>query len=168
MKLSLNKKRKTTKKICEQSFSIVPYIDTSKKQFILSKLLEYYNEIKEDDIGYIICSIRAQIDSLIIAIVTDIEMDENTDYETMLSSGLIDMIRKTVTNYDEIYQDALFLIQTTKLSEMFPDIGGVFSTLTDTLNNMSPEQKENFELIMRASLANSASNSILKSVMGDS
>lgn len=168
MKLKLNKKRKSTKTICEQTFSVIPYVDTSKKQFVLSKLLEYYNGIKDGDFGFVICSLRAQLDCLIVAVTTDVDLDENDDYELLLSSGFIDIVRKSVINYEEVYQDALFFIQMEKLSELFPDVNGVFDKLSSTLNNMSPEQKENFELITRASLANSASNSILKSIMGDS
>jgi len=168
MKLNLNNKRKLTRTINGQSFSVVPYIDTTKKQFILTKVLEYYEEMTGEDFQYVVCTLRAEIDTLIIKIVTDIEFDEDTSYDKLLSSGLINVVRDSVINYDEIYQDALFVIQTTKIASLFPDIDGVFDKVASTLNNMSPEQKENFEVITRASLANSASNSILKNLMGDS
>ena len=49
MKLNLNNKRKLTRTINGQSFSVIPYIDTTKKQFILTKVLEYYEEMTGED-----------------------------------------------------------------------------------------------------------------------
>lgn len=170
MKIKLNKKRKVTRTICSQTFSLVPYINLSQKEYILNKLVEYYNESKEESFTKLIMELRANLDVLVLQAVTDIEVDEDSSYEDMISSGLIELIKKSIINYDEIYQDAFYFLQTTKLMSLLPDTKSLtdsFSSLPKMFENMSSEQKENLNMVVKASLANSASNSILGAIKDD-
>lgn len=169
MKLDLNKKRKVTKKICGQEFSLIPYVNLSQKDFILNKLSEYYEESKEEDFTQLILEIRANLDILIIKATTDIEIDKESSYEDMITSGLIDLIRKSVINYEEVYQDAFYLLQVSRISSLLPNeksLTDSFNSIPKMFENMSPDEKENLDMIVRASLANSTSNAILSDIKG--
>lgn len=166
MKLNLSKKRKSKKTINGQEFYVIPYVSVSAKRFILSKLEEYYSS-EQINLVDDVCSFRADLDVLVISSNTDIELSENDKYEDLVESGLIDVVRKSVLNYDEIYQDASFLIQCIKLSKMFPDLESTLTSVPKMLDEMSPEQKERLELVAKAAIANSAGNSILNVVKGD-
>jgi len=160
MKLNLNKKRKVIRKLGDNSFSVVPYVTLYQKDYILEKLLEYYNESKEaKGFAKYVLEFRANLDVMIINATTDIET-EGLDYDDLVSSGLIDLIRKTVINYDEIYQDAQFILNVTKMSEIFPsmeDLEKSFSQIPEVLKNMSPEQTERLNM-----MANAAGGKVVK------
>jgi hypothetical protein len=163
MKLILNKKRKIKKTICGQEFSLVPYINLSQKEFILNKLFEYYEENSEDSFVNLISGFRAILDALIVKAITDIETD-GLEYDDMLSSGLIELIRKSVINYEEIMQDSFYFLQLNLLGKLLPNEKSLmesFSEIPKMFESMSPEQQKNLEMVVKASLANSASNAIL-------
>jgi len=169
MKLELNNKRKCKKSICGQEFSLIPYVNLSQKNFILNKLLEYYEEGKDESFVQLILELRADLDILIIKSVTDIEIDEESSYEDLVSSGLIDLIRKSVINYDEIYQDAFYVLQVNRICGLLPDeksLAESFNALPKMFESMSPEQQKNLDMVVKASLANSASNAILSGIRG--
>lgn len=168
MKLILNKKRKIKKTICGQEFSLVPYINLSQKEFILNKLFEYYEENSEDSFVNLISGFRAILDALIVKAITDIETD-GLEYDDMLSSGLIELIRKSVINYEEIMQDSFYFLQLNLLGKLLPNEKSLmesFSEIPKMFENMSPEQQKNLEMVVKASLANSASNAILGGIKG--
>lgn len=168
MKLILNKKRKIKKTICGQEFSLVPYINLSQKEFILNKLFEYYEENSEDSFVNLISGFRAILDALIVKAITDIETD-GLEYDDMLSSGLIELIRKSVINYEEIMQDSFYFLQLNLLGKLLPNEKSLmesFSEIPKMFESMSPEQQKNLEMVVKASLANSASNAILGGVKG--
>lgn len=167
MKLNLTNKRKLTKKINGQEFTVEQYIPVQIKKFIISKLLEYYRDIKEKNLEDIVCDIRANLDVMVLAFATNIETDENTKYEDLLDSGLIDIVRKSIYNYEELYQDATYVILMDRMSFTLPDIGEAIKSIPDELEKMSPEQKNMLEIIAKASLANSANTSIMNIVKGD-
>jgi hypothetical protein len=158
MKLNLNKKKKLTRKLGEQSFQITPYITLYQKDFILNKLLEFYNESKsEGDFVNYILEIRCNLDIMIISATTDIELDETVKYDALLSSGLIDIVRDTVINYDELYQDAMFMLNVVKMSEIMPNVeslNGLFNELPDMLKSMPPEEVERLEMMARVGMSN--------------
>jgi len=165
MKLNLNKKKKISRKIGEQSFSVVPYVDLAKKSFILDELIQYYNNSKEvDNFTKNLLEYRANFDILILKAVTDIEITEEDNYEDMISSGLIDIIRKTVINYDEIYQDALFMLECSKLAGLISklDVGDILNDLPKFLDNMSPETLERLQMVEKVT----AKDAVLKAVKG--
>jgi len=157
MKLNLNKKKKITRKLGEQSFYITPYVNLYQKNFILNKLLEFYNDAKsEGDFVNYILEVRCNLDVMIITAITDIELDETVKYDDLVSSGLIDIIRKTVINYDEIYQDAMFMINVIKTFESMPtekslteSLSKSFDDLSKFSENMTPETSERLEMISR-------------------
>lgn len=168
MKLILNKKRKIKKTICGQEFSLVPYINLSQKEFILNKLFEYYEENSEDSFVDLISGFRAILDALIVKAITDIETD-GLEYDDMLSSGLIELIRKSVINYEEIMQDSFYFLQLNLLGKLLPNEKSLmesFSEIPKMFESMSPEQQKNLEMVVKASLANSASNAILGGIKG--
>ena len=168
MKMILNKKRKIKKTICGQEFSLVPYINLSQKEFILNKLFEYYEENSEDSFVNLISGFRAILDALIVKAITDIETD-GLEYDDMLSSGLIELIRKSVINYEEIMQDSFYFLQLNLLGKLLPNEKSLmesFSEIPKMFESMSPEQQKNLEMVVKASLANSASNAILGGVKG--
>lgn len=168
MKLILNKKRKIKKTICGQEFSLVPYINLSQKEFILNKLFEYYEENSEDSFVNLISGFRAILDALIVKAITDIETD-GLEYDDMLSSGLIELIRKSVINYEEIMQDSFYFLQLNLLGKLLPNEKSLmesFSEIPKMFESMSPEQQKNLEMVVKASLANSASNAILGGFKG--
>jgi hypothetical protein len=168
MKLILNKKRKIKKTICGQEFSLVPYINLSQKEFILNKLFEYYEENSEDSFVNLISGFRAILDALIVKAITDIETD-GLEYDDMLSSGLIELIRKSVINYEEIMQDSFYFLQLNLLGKLLPNEKSLmesFSEIPKMFESMSPEQQKNLEMVVKASLANSASNAILGGIKG--
>ena len=169
MKLILNKKKKIKKTICGQEFSLIPYVNTAQKDFIINKLLEYYEGSKNEDFVQLVLELRANLDVLIIKATTDIEVDKDSSYEDMVSSGLIDLIRGSVINYEEIYQDAFYTLQVNRISSLLPSESSLaesFNALPKMLENMSPEQQKNLEMVVKASLANSASNAILGGIKG--
>jgi len=162
MKLNLNKKKKITRKLGEQSFQITPYINLYQKNFILNKLLEFYNDAKsEGDFVNYILEVRCNLDVMIITAITDIELDETVKYDDLVSSGLIDIIRKTVINYDEIYQDAMFMINVIKTFESMPtekslteSLSKSFDDLSKFSENMTPETSNRLEMIARVGMGN--------------
>jgi hypothetical protein len=165
MKLQLNSKRKIKKTICGQEFTLTQYITSEQKSYIIEKILDYYNEIKEETLSSVVCDLRANFDVLILLSTTDIEINKDDQYDDMIASGLIDLIRKSVINYDEVYQDTFYVVQVTRLASLFPDTSNLFDSikeLPEMFEKMSPEQKENLELVLRASLANSVSNTNYK------
>lgn len=169
MKLSLNSKRKIKKTICGQEFSLTPFVNLSQKSFIIEKILKYYEDGKNESFVQLVLELRANLDVLIIKATTDIEIDENSVYEDLVSSGLVDLIRKSVINYEEIYQDAFYTLQVNRISSLLPNENSLaesFSALPKMLENMSPEQQKNLEMVVKASLANSASNAILGGIKG--
>jgi len=169
MKIKFNSKRKIKKTICGQEFSLTPFVDLSQKNFILNKLLEYYEDGKEESFIQLVLELRANLDVLVIKATTDIEIDEESSYEGMLSSGLIDLIRTSVINYDEIYQDAFYVLQVNRISSLLPDeksLAESFNALPKMFESMSPEQQKNLDMVVKASLANSASNAILGGIRG--
>lgn len=169
MKLILNKKRKIKKTICGQEFSLTPFVDISQKNFILSKLLEYYDASKNESFVQLVLELRANLDILILKSTTDIDVDEESDYEDMVTSGLINLIRESVINYDEIYQDAFYVLQVNRISSLLPDeksLAESFNALPKMFESMSPEQQKNLDMVVKASLANSASNAILGGIRG--
>lgn len=168
MKIELKTKRKLTKKINGQEFHLTPYINLTQKEFILNKLFEYYEENKDSTFVDLISGFRAILDVLVLKATTDIDTD-NLEYDDMLSSGLIELIRDSVINYNEIYQDSFYFLQINLLGKLFPDVEslfGSFGNALDKLNEMSPEQKQNLEMVVRASMANSAASTIFNSLEG--
>lgn len=164
MKLNLNKKKKVTRKLGEQSFSVVPYISLSQKEFILDKLIEFYNDSKTNNETKYLLELRANLDILVISATTDIELDES-DYEDLVSSGLINLIRKTVINYDEIYQDALFMIQATRFADLMKNLesdNDIFNDLPKFLDNLSPEQIDRLNMVGKIT----EKDAVLKAVRG--
>ena len=165
MKLNLNKKRKSTKTICGQEFFLTPYVNLSQKEFILNKLFEYYEENANDSFVELISGFRAILDALVIKATTDIDT-EGLEYDDMLSSGLIELIRKSVINYEEIMQDSFYFLQISLLGKLLPNEKSLmesFNELPKMFESISPE---NLEMVVRASLANSASNAIFGGVKG--
>ena len=162
MKLNLNKKKKITRKLGEQSFHITAYVNLYQKNFILNKLLEFYNDAKsEGDFVNYILEVRCNLDVMIITAITDIELDETIKYDDLVSSGLIDIIRKTVINYDEIYQDAMFMINVIKTFESMPNeksltesLSKSFDDLSKFSENMTPETSNRLEMIARVGMGN--------------
>lgn len=172
MNIKLNKKRTITRKVCGQDVKITPYIDSAKKQFIMNKMLEYFNESGADGKTYsrIVCELRANYDALILETNTDIEVNKEDSYEDMVSSGLIDELRKAVINYDEVYFDTMLVISTAKMSELIPSaesFDGIFENVSNELENMSPEQKANLDTFVKAAMANSTNSMLLKSYKGE-
>jgi len=168
MKIELNSKRKIKKTICGQEFSLVPYVNLSQKEFILNKLFEYYEENNEDSFVDLISGFRAILDALIVKATTDIETD-GLEYDDMLSSGLIELIRKSVINYEEIMQDSFYFLQLKLLGKLLPNEKSLmesFNEIPKMFESMSPEQQKNLEMVVKASLANSASNAILGGIKG--
>jgi len=162
MKLNLNKKKKLTRKLGEQSFQITPYITLYQKDFILNKLLEFYNESKSkgDFVNYIL-EIRCNLDIMIISATTDIELDETVKYDALLSSGLIDIVRDTVINYDELYQDAMFMINIIKTFDAMPNeetltksLSNSFDELSKFSENMPPDMLDRLDMITRVGMGN--------------
>lgn len=168
MKIELKTKRKLTKKINGQEFHLTPYINLTQKEFILNKLFEYYEENRDNTFVDLISGFRAILDVLVLKATTDIDTD-NLEYDDVLSSGLIELIRDSVINYNEIYQDSFYFLQINLLGKLFPDVEslfGSFGNALDKLNEMSPEQKQNLEMVVRASMANSAASTIFNSSEG--
>ena len=168
MKIELNSKRKVKKVICGQEFSLTPYVNLSQKEFILNKLFEYYEENANDSFVELISGFRAILDALIIKAITDIDT-EGLEYDDMLSSGLIELVRKSVINYEEIMQDSFYFLQLNLLGKLLPNeksLAESFNALPKMFESMSPEQQKNLELVVKASLANSASNAILGGIKG--
>jgi hypothetical protein len=94
---------------------------------------------------------------MIISATTDIELDETVKYDALLSSGLIDIVRDTVINYDELYQDAMFMLNVVKMSEIMPNVeslNGLFNELPDLLKSMPPEEVERLEMMARVGMSN--------------
>lgn len=165
MKLNLNKKKKVTRKLGDQSFFVNPYVSLFQKDFILNKLLEYYNESKaKEDFLQNLLEFRANFDVLVISAVTDIEI-EGTEYEDLVTSGLIDILRKTVINYEEIYQDALFMLESVRIADLMPNLESLsdtFNELPKMLEAMSPEQVERLKMVENVT----ANDAVLRAVKG--
>lgn len=171
MNLVLTKKRKVTRKVCGQDIAIVPYIDSKKKQYIIDKTLEYYKSSDTADGNYtkIICELRANFDTIVILSNTNVTISQDDTYDDMVASGLIDVVRGSIINYDEVYSDAMNIVSILKISEMIPtpdSIDGGLTKLVDLIDGMDDDQKKNFEIFTKAAMANSANASILKSVKG--
>lgn len=172
MNIKLNKKRTITRKICGQDVKITPYIDSTKKQLIMNKMLEYFNESNTNDIDYsrVICELRANYDVLVLEMNTDIEVDKEDSYEDMVSSGLVNELRQSIINYDEVYFDTMLVVSTMKMSKLIPSVesfDGMFKTLANELENMSPDQKSNLDTFVKAAMANSTNSMLLKSLKGE-
>ena len=168
MRLEFTKKRKLTRKVCGQEITIVPYIDIAKKQVIIEKLTSYFQESIENEEAYgkIICEMRANYDVLVIKLNTDVEILPEDSYEDLASSGLIDVVRESVFNYDEVYNDAAIVLSMLKLASILPQadsIGDTFTKLADVLENMDDKQKANFEIFIKAAMANAANTEIMRS-----
>ena len=44
------------------------------------------------------------------------------NYEDMLGSGLIDVVRDAVYNYDEVYNDAMLVLSMLKIASILPQV----------------------------------------------
>jgi hypothetical protein len=168
MRIDFTKKRKLSRKVCGQEISIVPYIDTSKKRLIIEKLITYFQESLDAGNEYyeIICETRGNYDVLVIQLNTDVEILPDDSYEDMLSSGLIDVVRTAVYNYDEVYDDAMIVLSMLKISSILPQVDSmndIFSKLTNSLENMDDKQKSNLEIFAKAAMANAANTAIMRS-----
>lgn len=168
MKLDLKKKRKLKRKICGKEISIVPYITVAKKQFIIEKLMSYFQESLDsgDEYSKIICEARGNYDVLVTKLNTDVELSPDDKYEDILCSGLIDVIRGAIYNYKEVYEDAMNVLSIIKLTSVLPQVDSmndVFENLASTLENMDDEQRNNFEIFTKAAMANEANTAIMKS-----
>lgn len=168
MRLDFTKKRKLSRKVCGQDVSIVPYIDTAKKRLIIEKLVSYFQESLDagDEYDKVVCETRGNYDVLVIKLNTDVEILPEDNYEDMLSSGLIDVVRDSIYNYDEVYNDAMLIMSMLKIVSILPQLDSmndVFAGLSDTLNNMDEKQKNNFEIFTKAAMANAANTAIMKS-----
>ena len=162
MKLNLNKKKKITRKLGEQAFHITPYINLYQKNFILNKLLEFYNDskVKGDFVNYIL-EVRCNLDVMVLEAVTDIELDETVKYDDLLSSGLLDIVQEAVINYNEIYQDAMFMINIIKTFDAMPNeetltksLSNSFDELSKFSENMPPDMLERLDMITRVGMGN--------------
>lgn len=167
MRLDFTKKRKLSRKVCGQDVSIVPYIDTAKKRLIIEKLVSYFQESLDagDEYDKVVCETRGNYDVLVIKLNTDVEILPEDNYEDMLSSGLIDVVRDSIYNYDEVYNDAMLIMSMLKIVSILPQIDSmndVFAGLSDTLNNMDEKQKNNFEIFTKAAMANAANTAIMR------
>ena len=168
MRIDFTKKRKLSRKVCGQEISIVPYIDTSKKRLIIEKLITYFQESLDAGNKYyeIICETRGNYDVLVIQSNTDVEILPDDNYEDMLSSGLIDVVRTAVYNYDEVYDDAMIVLSMLKISSILPQVDSmndIFSKLANSLENMDDKQKSNLEIFAKAAMANAANTAIMRS-----
>ena len=168
MRLDFTKKRKLSRKVCGQEISIVPYIDTAKKKFIIEKLVSYFQESLDagDEYDKVICEMRGNYDVLVIKLNTDVDILPEDNYEDMLGSGLIDVVRDAVYNYDEVYNDAMLVLSMLKIASILPQVDSmndVFSNLASSLENMDDEQKSNLEIFAKAAMANAANTAIMKS-----
>lgn len=168
MRIDFTKKRKLSRKVCGQEISIVPYIDTGKKRLIIEKLITYFQESLDAGNEYyeIICEMRGNYDVLVIQSNTDVEILPDDNYEDMLSSGLIDVVRTAVYNYDEVYDDAMIVLSMLKISSILPQVDSmndIFSKLANSLENMDDKQKSNLEIFAKAAMANAANTAIMRS-----
>ena len=96
-----------------QSFHI---LTRRKKRFIIEKLVSYFQESLDagDEYDKIICEMRGNYDVLVIKLNTDVDILPEDNYEDMLGSGLIDVVRDAVYNYDEVYNDAMMVLSMLK------------------------------------------------------
>lgn len=168
MRIDFTKKRKLSRKVCGQEISIVPYIDTSKKRLIIEKLITYFQESLDagDEYDKIICEMRGNYDVLVIQLNTDVEILPEDNYEDMLSSGLIDIVRSAVYNYDEVYNDAMLVLSMLKIASILPQVDSmndIFGNLANSLENMDDKQKSNLEIFAKAAMANAANTAIMQS-----
>ena len=169
MNIKLTNKRKITRKVCGQDVVIVPYINSSKKKFIIEKLISYYNEssVLGEEYSQIVCELRANYDVLVLELNTEVGVSTDDSYEDMVSSGLIDELRRSVFNYDEVFNDAMLVVSMLKMETILPSIDSfdnIFGGLTDAMENMDDKQKENLELFVKAAMANTANTAIMKSL----
>lgn len=168
MRLDFTKKRKVSRKVCGQEISVVPYIDTAKKRLVIEKLISYFQESLDagEEYDKIICEVRGNYDVLVIKLNTDVDILPEDNYEDMLSSGLIDVVRSAVYNYDEVYNDAMLVISMLKIASILPQVDSmndIFGNLANSLENMDDEQKSNLEIFAKAAMANAANTAIMKS-----
>ena len=66
-------------------------------------------------------------------------------------------------------QDSFYFLQLNLLGKLLPNeksLAESFNALPKMFESMSPEQQKNLELVVKASLANSASNAILGGIKG--
>lgn len=169
MRLDFTKKRKVSRKVCGQEISVVPYIDTAKKRLVIEKLISYFQESLDagEEYDKIICEVRGNYDVLVIKLNTDVDILPEDNYEDMLSSGLIDVVRSAVYNYDEVYNDAMLVISMLKIASILPQVDSmndIFSKLANSLENMDDKQKSNLEIFAKAAMANAANTAIMRSV----
>jgi hypothetical protein len=167
MNFKLNTKRKITRKVCGQDVVVVPYINSAKKKFIIEKLISYYNESSGlgEEYSEIVCELRANYDVLVLGLNTDVGVSTEDSYEDMVSSGLIDELRRSVFNYDEVFNDAMLVVSMLKMETILPSVDSfdnIFGGLTDAMENMDDNQKNNLEIFVKAAMANSANTAIMQ------
>ena len=167
MILNLNKKRKVKRKICGQDVEFIPYVDMGQKKYILDSIVESTRkrlDTDPSDFTFLVTTAYMTLDFLILNAVTEVENDVN-EYEEMVSSGLIQTLHDVVTNYEDLKASVDSVLYLCYLEKILPNPGDLskdLQNLSNFIDGMTDEQKENFDIIANAAMKNSVANSIVK------
>lgn len=152
VKLDLKKKRNITKKIGDQSFKIKPFISIEEKEYILNQICKSLSEriSEKENIVPLMLGVQADLDLLICAICTNVNMD-NIDYETVYNSEFLTLVKDNIVNYKDIENTINNLMLFIRITSLLPDLkGGDFDlkkimegrnieeikAFTDSINNI--------------------------------
>lgn len=152
--LNLSKKRKLKRKINGQEFEIVPYVNMAQKKTILDTIVDGTNTRMEEnktDFSFLVTTAYMTMDILLISMLTDIDNGVD-DYESMVESGLIDMVHGAITNFSDIRASVDAVLYLCYICKSVPSYGNIqqdIVRLKDFMNGMSDEQKKNLETIAK-------------------
>lgn len=169
MILKLNKKRKVKRKICGQEVEFIPYVDMGQKKYILDSIVESTRKRLDNDSSdftFLVTTAYMTLDFLLLNAVTEVENSVD-EYQEMVSSGLIETLHDAVTNYNDLKSSVDCVLYLCYLEKIIPSAGDLsrdLESLNDFMNNMTEEQRSNFDIISSAAIKNSNVDYISKMV----
>lgn len=171
--LNLNKKRKLKKKINGQEFEIVPYVSMAQKRVILDAIVagtDSRMDENKSDFSFLVTTAYMTMDVLLVNMLTDIDNGAD-DYEKMVSSGLIEIIHNSITNFDDIRASVDATLYLCYICKSVPSYGNIqqdIARLRDFMNGMTDEQKKNLETIAKITTSQNILSNITKNKNGGS
>lgn len=165
MILKLNSKRKVKRKVCNgQEITITPYVNDAQIEDILNRIVNSTNKRIEDgeDFSFALRTAHISMDICLMYYLTDIENGVE-DYEKLVTSGVIETIHEAIVNYKNLESMVNSVVQICFISNIIPNaksIGNDLEKLQEFMNGMNEKDKENFDSIVKAGMANSLMNKI--------
>lgn len=165
MILKLNSKRKVKRKVCNgQEITITPYVNDAQIEDILNRIVDSTNKRIEDgeDFSFALRTAHISMDICLMYYLTDIENGVE-DYEKLVTSGVIETIHEAIVNYKNLESMVNSVVQICFISNIIPNaksIGNDLEKLQEFMNGMNEKDKENFDSIVKAGMANSLMNKI--------